>query len=83
MLWQLLKNSPQCIYVRPFINVVSCQLLRCGKVVGTPLRVNKRIGIAKTKVNKFHVISNTGEHNVVGLQIKMKHLVGMQIANGI
>ena len=46
------------------------------------LGINKRVCITETKINKFYIIVDMGKQDVIWLQIKMKHLMTMQILQG-
>ena len=45
--------------------------------------IRKKVCITTTEVNEFDIIVDAGEQDIVGLQIKMEHLMAVKIANDI
>ena len=44
------------------------------------LSISESVCIAKTKVNEFYIIVDMGEQDIIWLQIKVKHLMTMQVS---
>ena len=54
-------------------------MLGRGKAVGAACGVGKSIGIAEAKVGKFQFVAHSGDKDVLGLEVEMDNLVGVQV----
>ena len=69
------------IKIRADIDVLNTVLILFGcriDAIASHRRV-VTVTIAKSQIDEFDVVRDAGEHDIVGLQIKMKHLMMMQI----
>ena len=80
---QLFEYLSDCKDVCPLIDGSARQLFWCGKAIGTPLGVGKRVCITTAEVYQLDIAIDAGQHDVIGFQVEMEHLVAVQTAYGI
>lgn len=71
------------VNVCTFIGLLTSQLFWGGIAIGAPLGIGEGVGIAAAEVDEFDVIVNAGQQDIVGFEVKMQHLIAVQIAYGI
>ena len=59
------------IDIRTDIRLLTSQLLWGGIAIGATLGIGKRVCVAATEINEFDVVVNTGQQDIVGLEVKM------------
>ena len=54
-----------------------------GKLAGIALGIRERVCVTTPEVNEFDIVVNSGKQDIIRLQVKMKHLMAVQIAECI
>ena len=76
---QQVYYAPDCIYIAPLVSAASVNLFGRAVKFGVPRRVCVAIGVAESKINQLHIVVYAREHDVVGFNVEVQHLVFVQI----
>ena len=83
MIRQEFEDLADGVDVGADIGFLTSQLLWGGIAIGATLGVGESVRVAAAKVDESDIVVNASQQDIVGLEVKVEHLMAVQIAYDI